>query len=261
MKPYLILRLEGPLMAFGRVAVDELRPTGLMPGQAMLTGLLANALGYDHADYRLHQDLQDRLVYGARLDRPGQQLEDFQTAQLDQKEPLWLSGSGGVVFRSGSADSYRGPALRRRYYRADSRVTLALTLEPVEPGPTLDELARALAYPARALYLGRASCPPALPLYRGEIIEAQSPRQALELAPVAAEPGPYQGKVGYAVEYSYEPGLPAEPGRDLVERHDLRQWRNQLHGGLRTVCSGPPVRPPAHNAMPWGLGMESEVKP
>ena len=129
------------------------------------------------------------------------------------------------------------------------------------PAPTLDELARALAYPARALYLGRASCPPALPLFRGEIIEARSPRQALELAPVAAEPGTPQGEGGYAVEYSYDPVQPAEPGRELAERHDLRQWRNQLHGGLRTVCSGPPVRPPARKAMPWGLGAESEVQP
>ena len=41
----LILRLRGPLMAFGDVAVDEIRPTDLLPGLSEMTGLIANALG------------------------------------------------------------------------------------------------------------------------------------------------------------------------------------------------------------------------
>jgi CRISPR system Cascade subunit CasD len=261
MNTYLILRLEGPLMAFGRVAVDELRPTHALPGQAMLTGLLANALGYDHSDYDQHQELQERLVFGARLDRPGQQLEDFQTAALDKKEPLWLSGGKGVVFRSGSQDSYRGPALRRRFYRADSRVTVALTLKRPNLNPSLEDLAQALLHPARAVYLGRASCPPALPIYRMEKIQAESPHKALSLAPLACLPGEEADPAGCAIEYSIEGGQSSPQDWNRIQRHDLRHWRNQLHGGVRELASGPPVSPPARDAEPWGIRPGKEAQP
>ena len=41
----LLLRLEAPLMSFGSVLVDKRGPTDRHPGTALITGLLANALG------------------------------------------------------------------------------------------------------------------------------------------------------------------------------------------------------------------------
>jgi CRISPR system Cascade subunit CasD len=57
---FLVLRLEAPLMAFGGPIVDQIGPTRSFPGQAQITGLLGNALGYHHHDADALEALQRR---------------------------------------------------------------------------------------------------------------------------------------------------------------------------------------------------------
>ena len=59
---HLILNLESPLMSFGGETIDNLGVIRWFPAVSMLTGLLANALGWRRVDRERHQDLQDRLV-------------------------------------------------------------------------------------------------------------------------------------------------------------------------------------------------------
>lgn len=66
---WLVLRLEAPLLAFGGVTIDHVGITRDFPAQSMLTGLLANALGWERTEWEKHQALQDRLVFAARRDR------------------------------------------------------------------------------------------------------------------------------------------------------------------------------------------------
>ena len=47
---HIVLTLEAPLMSFGREKIDQNRPTWDFPGLSMITGLLANALGYTRWD-------------------------------------------------------------------------------------------------------------------------------------------------------------------------------------------------------------------
>ena len=75
----LLLRLEAPLMALGGPMVDQRGPTRRFPGLAMLTGLLANALGYDHAEAGRLNALQPRLIFAAAALRPGHVVADYQT--------------------------------------------------------------------------------------------------------------------------------------------------------------------------------------
>jgi CRISPR system Cascade subunit CasD len=150
----LILRIEGPLMSFGDVAIDEIRPTRRLPTRSMLTGLLANALGYAHRDVAALDRLQERLRFAARLDREGQGLVDFQTAELGKDDPLWTT-RGTPAERAGGVASYSGPALRYRHYRADAALTVALTLVPVEEMPDLAALEAALRRQERPLFIGR----------------------------------------------------------------------------------------------------------
>src|ERR671919_1552470 len=159
----LILRFEGPLMSFGDVAIDEIRPSRRLPARSMLTGLLANALGWAHRDVAVLDRLQERLRFAARLDREGQGLVDFQTAELGQHDPLWTT-RGVPAERAGGAASYSGPALRYRHYRADAAVTVALTLAPAEEAPDLAALEAALRRPERPLFIGRKGCPPSRPI-------------------------------------------------------------------------------------------------
>jgi CRISPR system Cascade subunit CasD len=223
----LILRLRGPLMAFGDVAVDEIRPTDLLPGLSFMTGLLGNALGwmYIHGD-RL-QALQDRLRLAARLERPGEPLRDYQTAYINKnKDMLWRS-RGSPLKRTNKSDG-ESIVQRERFYRADAAVTAALSLEPPDASPSVDDIENALRRPARPLFLGRVNCPPSGPLYRGERVQADSLEDALRAA------SPQQG----AQVPPWLTECPAEDlsaRRDIRERYDLRDWKNGVHAGSRFV--------------------------
>ena len=131
----------------------------------MLTGLIANALGWDHRDIDRLEDLQERLRYAARIDRRGEALLDYQTVDLGL--PWMLAANAGWTTRGRIAEraGASGEATHQRYrhYRADSIHTVALTL--LDTGsPSLDEVAAALHEPQRPLFIGRRCCLPATPL-------------------------------------------------------------------------------------------------
>ena len=182
---HLILNLEAPLMAFGGEMIDNHGVVRSFPAASMLTGLLANALGWRRIERERHQRLQDRLVFAARIDREpagGVRLRDFQTAQLGASDRGWTT-RGRPEGRAGGAATYRAPNLRRRDYWADMRVTVALRLEPELEEPTLDELRSALDWPARPPFIGRKPCLPAERLFGG-FADADSVLAALIGVPV-----------------------------------------------------------------------------
>ncbi len=160
MADFLLLRLEGPLQAWGDVALDPRRPTRDFPSRSALTGLLANALGWQHRDGERITALQDSLRYAVREDRAPRRITDYQTADLGR-----IGKSGwtrwGIEERGGSAAE--GTQLLWKQYLADGSFLVALTVTEQAP-VTLDELEAALRSPARPLFLGRKGCPPALPL-------------------------------------------------------------------------------------------------
>jgi CRISPR system Cascade subunit CasD len=221
----LILRLEGPLMSFGDVAIDEIRPTRRLPARSMLTGLLANALGYAHRDVAALDRLQERLRFAARLDQEGQGLVDFQTAELSQHDPLWTT-HGVPAERAGGAASYSGPALRYRHYRADAAVTVALTLAPAGESPDLAALEAALRRPERPLFIGRKGCPPSRPIL-DRLVEVESLIAALDqVAPFGQ--GPLSDDP-LLIETEDDPGEPE--AQRLIAVADRRDWRLGLHAG------------------------------
>ena len=203
-------------MSFGDTAIDEIRPTRDLPGRSLLTGLIANALGYEHRDVEALDRLQQRLRFAARLDQPGEALVDFQTAELSQSDPIWTT-RGVPAGRAGGAGSYSGPALRYRHYRADSKVSAALTLEPAGEVPDLDAIAAALRHPERPLFIGRKGCPPARRIFEG-MVEAESLVAALR-----ALDG--EGRI----ETEDADGEPAGVDFALADRRD---WRMGFHVGL-----------------------------
>jgi CRISPR system Cascade subunit CasD len=220
-------------MAFGDVAVDEIRPTRLLPTLSMLTGLLGNALGLDHREVDLLQRLQDRLIFAARLERRGRVIVDYQTARLNKRDPLWTTsgtpgerGGGGSTWDSGG----HGTVERHRHFLADALVTLALTLGPEAEPPTIADLAHALRHPERPLFLGRKSCLPATPILLDGPAEHASLAAALAARPLAA-------RADQGIELPIElPDLAGEPeGRLLLELGDRRDWQSGVHAGTRRV--------------------------
>lgn len=227
MPTHLILRLEVPLMAFGGTMIDANGPTRDLPIVSMVTGLIANALGWHRAQRELHSDLQRRIVMGARLDRPGSELRDFQTAQLGSNDRGWTT-HGEPEGRAGGANTYKSPHIRKRYYRADAFVTIALRLEPADESPTLDEVAAALAEPARPLFVGRKPCLPSRPLLAELPLDAANVHEALTRAAMAEASGS-NASVRLVLPRRHWPPLPEPLRTDLVA--DVRDWIAGVHAG------------------------------
>ncbi|WP_377295375.1 type I-E CRISPR-associated protein Cas5/CasD [Rhizobium sp. SG2393] len=255
---WLILEIEAPLIAFGGVAIDHMGVTRDFPAASMLTGLLANALGWQRTDSDRHQALQDRLIFAARIDResPAGLLTDMQNAQLEKKDRAFTTW-GIVEGRDGA--SYGAPHRRRRDYHMDARVVIAITLAPSEgnrgvPGDyDLDGLAAALHRPARPLFIGRKTCLPSRPLLPARqkdwFVEAPDAYGALGRVPCSPSPAPRalskrsvsQGTLPARLRAFWPLGEGPEHGDAVHRIHDLpdlRNWRSGLHGGVRAVVEG-----------------------
>ena len=114
---WLVLRLEAPLIAFGDVTIDHVGAIRDYPAASMLTGLIANAMGWERTNWQAHQVLQDRLVFAARRERESLGiLTDTQNAQIDQSDRGWTT-SGKPEGRAGT--SYDAPHRRLRDYHSD----------------------------------------------------------------------------------------------------------------------------------------------
>lgn len=128
----LLLRLAGPLQAWGDSSRFARRDTGRYPTKSGVLGLLAAAEGR-----RRNDEIEDlaHLRFGIRVDQPGQLQRDFQTAIN------WSTG--------------KSMPLSYRYYLAD-----AVFIAGVEGDRhLLEALGAALIDPIFPLYLGRRSCP------------------------------------------------------------------------------------------------------
>ncbi len=160
MTRYLVFTLHAPLASFGAIAVGERRPGWDRPGRSAIVGLVAGALGIDRADDSAQLAL-DRSVHCAiRTDAPGRMLTDYHTAQMpkaDRKRRPFATRKQELAVPE------QNTVLTRRDYRTDTWHMIALW-SAANPAYTLDSIADALKSPIYAPYLGRKSCPLALPL-------------------------------------------------------------------------------------------------
>jgi CRISPR system Cascade subunit CasD len=217
-------------MAFGDVMIDRIGPVRETPAASTVSGLIANALGLHRWDVNALGRLQDRLVFGCRLDRRGQRFTDFQTAQLNKRDIGWTT-RGHTEGRAGGEGTYGSPHIRERDYHADACVTIALRLHDADEAPTLDDIACALDEPARPLFLGRKPCLPAGRLLLGEI-EAASVYDALLAAPFE---GALSTKRKRPVDDVLRVVLPANEPRPSgfrdVRSCERRDWPAGVHAG------------------------------
>lgn len=237
----MLLRLDAPLMSFGAPMVDSFGVIQEFPARSMLTGLLANALGWDHADHEKLMGLQDRLFHASRCDRRGERIRDFQTVDLGQDfmRAGWTT-RGKPGEREGSANAREGTHIRERDLWADAVHTVALTLRPANTVPTLDDLEAALRAPARPLFLGRKHCLPSTPVLLGRDKAAAGLLEALKAVPLLPRqrlPEDWEGAMA-AWWTDGEDASAAEPHSRVIPVTDERDWRNQVHVGRRLIRHG-----------------------
>lgn len=239
----LLLRFDAPMMSFGTVAVDAIGHTSPFPGRSLLTGLLGNALGFDHRDGERLTRLQSRIRHAVRRDSGGEIRTDYQTVDLGQAflldEVAWTSW-GRLDPRGGSSENKVGTHIRRRDYLVDSVFTLALTLTPTDDSPDVDALEAALRRPARPLYLGRKCCIPASPLLLGRV-RAPSLVQAVREAPPPKVPRQDGSAMRLWWPEGDEPTSEATSHRVTIT--DARDWFNQVHVGTHVMYEGRLARP------------------
>ncbi|MFB1169138.1 type I-E CRISPR-associated protein Cas5/CasD, partial [Escherichia coli] len=68
MRSYLILRLAGPMQAWGQPTFEGTRPTGRFPTRSGLLGLLGACLGIQRDDTSSLQALSESVQFAVRCD-------------------------------------------------------------------------------------------------------------------------------------------------------------------------------------------------
>lgn len=229
------LRLVGPMASFGGESVDARGVIRDFPALSMMTGLLANALGWNRAMADQHQRLQDRLVFGVLWEDDGtmRRMTDYQTASLRKDDRAWTT-RGSVFSRDGGPKTYDGSHQRYRDYHADLRLSVVARLAAEAEEPTLDQLARAIARPARPLFIGRKCCLPASPVFSG-FVEARNVCAALSKCTPRGGPPDKRYRAFWPGPARHDDSAAADSVRDVT---DERNWRTGLHGGARRICEG-----------------------
>jgi CRISPR system Cascade subunit CasD len=159
MNTYLLFHLYGPMAAWGDTAVGEFRPSHEHPTRSAVLGLVAAALGIRrHEDDRL-QALELSCRVAVRLDAPGEVLRDYHTTQVPPEQRKVRH----YTRRDELQASKLHTILSQRDYRTDAAATIALSAME-DPLISLQQISDALRQPGLSIYLGRKSCPLALPL-------------------------------------------------------------------------------------------------
>lgn len=156
---YLVFRLYGPLASWGQAAVGGDRPTGVYPTRSALIGLLAAALGIKRDEEQALEQLNQSVSIAIKQMVPSSLMRDFHTAQV----PSTSRKVRHLTRKSELAEDKLNTILSSRDYRCDGLWIVAINLLP-QATYQLEALKQALLTPKFTLYLGRKSCPLAMPL-------------------------------------------------------------------------------------------------
>ncbi|MEM1115562.1 MAG: type I-E CRISPR-associated protein Cas5/CasD [Bacteroidota bacterium] len=137
--PGFFLHLAGPMQSWADTGFGQLRGTGLFPSRAGVLGIVAAAHGIprnDPALVALHSAFRVHVATA----QPGHVLRDFHTVET-------VEG--------------KAPTLTQREYHHDAHFVALVESDDAE---AVERAADALRRPVYPPFLGRRSCPPALPL-------------------------------------------------------------------------------------------------
>lgn len=226
MNDYLILKLQGPMQAWGKESFEGLRPSERFPGRSALLGILAACLGIDRSDREGQQALAASVYFAVRIDpvfdkathKPiaGQKMTDYHTVKNAREDYQGLKSHDTIQ--------------TWREYWLDSCYTVAIW-NTGNATRTLAEIAQAVKNPLYTPVLGRRSCPIARPLFE-TTLTAESALAAL------SQVGENQGTV-YDEEYSEK--ARALKIRDEPIIHQPRQFASRTV--YMTISQGVPHVP------------------
>lgn len=162
-----LLHLYGPMQSWADTGFGQLREAGEFPSRAAVLGIIAAAMGIPRSDERL-LDLYGTLRVDLATIRPGRVLRDFHTVEVRK---------GG------------NRTLTSRDYHHDAHFVALVTGE----AGMLDQAGAALRRPVFGTFLGRRSCPPALPL-RPQLVDRDPYSALIDATRATAEQFPHGDK-------------------------------------------------------------------
>ena len=174
MPDFLTFTLAAPMASFGGLAGDLRRGTQDRPGHSLLIGLVGAALGLRRDDPKLIT-LSDAAHFAVLRGHTGAPLRDYHTVQTVPSRRRVTYETRRAALRSGRAET---ALLTERDYVTDALFFAAMALDAEAPFTLADCLA-ALFAPRFMLYLGRKSCPLALPLSPGIRPDCEDAAEAL----------------------------------------------------------------------------------
>jgi CRISPR system Cascade subunit CasD len=165
MKDYLVLKLQGPMQAWGRETFEGLRPSELFPGRSALLGLLGACLGIERDDRQSLHKLATSVNFAVRVDQQGQKLTDYHTVKDARVDYQGLKSHDTIQ--------------TWREYWQDAKYTVVVWLNECAV-VSLRELQQAVNKPVYTPVLGRRSCALTRPLFES-LTSAVSALDALSL--------------------------------------------------------------------------------
>lgn len=216
-----LLRLEGPLQAWGTQSKLGVRATDRDPSKSGVLGLVGAALGMNRDDSVTLATLSS-LGMAVRVDREGLLLKDYHTAGGGR-----FRGQDYLVYGAGDCIP------SNRYYLQDASFVAALSGED----ELVERIATAVQSPRWPLFLGRRSCPPSGPLFIA-VVSADAP-SSVRSAPLASRADADTLRLIVEVQ----PGQGGEPRYDVP----LSFVEGARRYGLRYVGTEWFARPAPHS--------------
>jgi len=183
MRDYLVFRLYAPLSSWGDIAVGEVRPSWPYPTKSAILGLLAAARGIRRDERDDLDKLRSGYAVAVRVLTPGIPMRDYHTIQRPRQEWIGKGKAKRLKTYATRHDELADEELLNctqstRDYYSDAIHDVAVWAVTSPPPWTLDALKEKIEKPVFCLYLGRKSCPPALPLRPQMVRQAPTLRAA-----------------------------------------------------------------------------------
>lgn len=176
MPRFLILRLDGPMQAWGTHTYEDFRPSNLFPTRSGLLGLLGACLGIARHDHAELERLAASVEFTVRMDRSALRPEaEVLVLRAAVKLPDFHTV---LAARKVDGSANKNPVVSRREYLFDAAFTVAVGERP-RAAVSLDAIAEALRRPVFTPVLGRRSCPITRPLLEFDPVEAADAKAAL----------------------------------------------------------------------------------
>lgn len=176
MPRYLILRIDGPMQAWGAHTFEDFRPSNQFPTRSGLLGLLGACLGLDRRDHAGLAQLAASVEFTVR--------SDCAVRRPDVEEPISKAAVKLPDYhtirdaRKVDGSTNKNAVESRREYLFDAAFTVAIG-ERQNASVTLAAIADALLHPCFTPVLGWRSCPISRPLLDGPPVEAGDAKAAL----------------------------------------------------------------------------------